>query len=202
MLAHFEIEYELIKLGYRKITGLDEVGRGALFGPVVAAAVILNPKKLIEGVKDSKSISPKKRKELAEIIFGQAMAVGIGLSSNFEIDEYNIYRATMKAMIRAIDNLNLEPDFLLIDGYPIKNIPYPQMNIIGGDEKSMSVAAASIVAKVIRDEMMNIYNQVIPGYLLDKNKGYGTKEHFLALQKKGPSFFHRFSFNLKTNGNR
>jgi len=198
LCINFEIERELLKLGYKKITGVDEVGRGCLCGPVVAAAVIFNiNEQLIEGVKDSKLISSRKRERLAEIIYEKAMGVGIGFASNLEIDAENIQIATIKAMKRAINNLPIEPDFILVDGRPIKDMPYPQKGIIKGDRKCFSIAAASIVAKVIRDEVMRIYSELFPGYFLSKNKGYGTREHFYALKELGPTSFHRISFKLK-----
>jgi ribonuclease HII len=197
LCVNFEIEKELFKKGYRIIAGVDEVGRGALCGPVVAAAVILDKNKpFIEGVKDSKQIAPEKRKKLAKLIFKRAKGVGIGIASKMEIDANNIFIATNMAIKRAIKNLPIEPDFLLVDGRPLKNCYYPQRGIVSGDKKCLSIASASIVAKVIRDEMMIIYDQFIPGYSWNKNKGYGTKEHFIALNELGPSLLHRITFNI------
>jgi ribonuclease HII len=200
LCVNFKIERELLELGYKKIAGIDEVGRGCLFGPVVAAAVILDHTvQPIEGIDDSKKISKRKRERLARIIFEKASGVGIGFASNIEIDAVNIQSATFKAMKRAIENLPVEPDFLLIDGRTFKNedISYPCRVIIGGDRKCISIAAASIIAKVVRDELMEIYSNLFPGFFINKNKGYGTKEHFLALKDLGCTLFHRVSFNLK-----
>jgi ribonuclease HII len=198
LCANFEIESKLIKLGYRRISGIDEAGRGALCGPVIAAAVIFDQEEPpINGINDSKLISPKKREKLARAIYEKALGVGVGFASNLEIDAKNIHIATIKAMKRAIENLPIEPDFLLIDGRPLENIPYPQKAIIKGDRKSFSIAAASIIAKVIRDEIMRVFARLIPGYSLDKNKGYGTNEHFYALKALGPTLLHRISFKLK-----
>ena len=198
MCVNFEIERELLRLGYKKIAGVDEVGRGCLCGPVVAAAVIFDVnERLIKGVRDSKLISPRKREELAKIIHERALGVGIGFASNLEIDGENIQIATIKAMKRAINNLPVEPDFILVDGKAIKDISYPQRAIIKGDRKCFSIASASIIAKVIRDEIMQIYSKLFPGYFLSKNKGYGTREHFYALKELGPTLFHRISFKLK-----
>ena len=208
-MADFRIEKEFVEKGYRMIAGLDEVGRGALFGPVVASAVIMpwyvirkEPSEGITEINDSKVLTPKKRKELSGIIVKEATSVGIGLATNLEIDRENIYWASLNAMKRAVQNLSITPDLLLIDGFYLKDIDYHQICIPQGDCKSISVAAASIVAKVFRDEMMVLLDKVYKGYALWKNKGYGTKEHYQALREKGPTCLHRFSFNLgeKRNG--
>ncbi len=203
-MADFRIEKRILRKGFTAIAGIDEVGRGALFGPVVSAAVIL-PGALINQklsgwvgeVDDSKVISPKKRMRLAKEILANAVSVGVGLSSNFEIDQRNIYWASMSAMKRAVENMTLVPDFILVDGFSLNEVNYPQISVPRGDKKCISIAAASIVAKVIRDEMMMLLDRVYKGYFLSKNKGYGTKEHFRALEKKGPTPLHRLSFNLK-----
>ena len=207
-MADFDIERKYVKLGYRKISGVDEAGRGALCGPVVAAAVIMPLSSIrgrlrgkIEDIDDSKTLSPRKRKELAGIILEKATSVGVGLATNREIDCENIYWASLKAMKRAIQNLSIRPDILLIDGFHLKDVNCPQMCIPGGDRKSISIAAASIVAKVVRDKMMVLLDQVYEGYALGKNKGYGTKEHYRALREKGPTPLHRFSFNLEHMNN-
>ncbi len=202
-LADFRIEREIIQQGYSIIAGLDEAGRGALFGPVVAAAVAF-PQPLITGegqtwldeIDDSKLLSPKKRKRLAKSILEHTSLVGIGLSTNTEIDRQNIYWASLEAMRRAIDKMEIKPEYLLIDGFRLENIPYPQKRIPKGDRKSKSIAAASILAKVIRDEIIVHLDKVFNGYALWKHKGYGTKEHYAALRKLGPTDFHRNSFNL------
>lgn len=202
-MPDFQIEKKVMERGFKSVAGLDEVGRGALFGPVVAAAVIL-PAAIIRGhlsgwikeINDSKLISAAKRKRLAQTILENAESVGIGMAKNFEIDQKNIYWASLKAMRRAVRNLHIPPDFLLVDGFRLTDIENAQISIPQGDRKSISIAAASIVAKVLRDEMMIRLDDVYEGYALSKNKGYGTKEHFNALKKRGPSSFHRLSFNL------
>jgi len=202
-LADFKIEREVIQDGYSVIAGIDEAGRGALFGPVVAAAVAF-PLPLITGrgqtwlheINDSKLLSPNKRKRLAKSILEHTDSVGIGLSTNTEIDRRNIYWASLEAMRRAIYKMGIEPEFLLVDGFYLNDVPYPQKKIPKGDRKSKSIAAASIMAKVIRDEMLVYLDKVFSGYALWKHKGYGTKEHYEALRELGPTDFHRRSFNL------
>ena len=207
-MPDFLIEERFFKKGYRTIVGVDEAGRGALFGPVVASAVVMpllamrkDLSEVISEIDDSKLLTPKKRKRLAGIILKEARSVGIGLATNFEIDQENIYWAALKAMKRAIQNLSLRPDILLIDGFQLKDVNCAQVRIPGGDSKSISIAAASIVAKVVRDKMMVLLDQVYEGYALGKNKGYGTKEHYQALREKGPTPLHRFSFNLEHRKN-
>ena len=203
-MADFRIEKSILGRGFRAIAGVDEAGRGALFGPVVSAAVILPDeliKKRLSGwvreVDDSKVLPPGKRLRLAKEILFHAVSVGVGLCSNFEIDEKNIYWASICAMRRAVENLSCEPDFLLVDGFGLNDVKYAQVCVPRGDKKSISIAAASIVAKVLRDEMMILLDKVYGGYLLSKNKGYGTEEHYRALRKKGPTPLHRFTFNLR-----
>ncbi len=203
-MADFRIEKRMMREGYRLIAGVDEVGRGALFGPVVAAAVILSEELIRRGLKgwireidDSKLISPPKRRKLAKVILANATSVGIGFATNFEIDQENIYWASMKAMRRAVENLSISPDFVLVDGFGLNNVNYPQKSIRKGDRKSITIAAASIVAKVLRDEMMMHMDHFFDGYFLSKNKGYGTKDHYHALKEKGATLFHRLSFNLR-----
>ena len=203
-MADFRLEKRILGRGCRAIAGVDEAGRGALFGPVVSAAVIL-PDELIRKrlsgwvreVDDSKVISPGKRLRLAKEILFHAVSVGIGLCSSFEIDEKNIYWASICAMRRAVENLSCEPDFILVDGFGLNEVKYAQVRVPRGDKKSISIAAASIVAKVLRDEMMILLDKVYGGYFLSKNKGYGTEEHYRALRKKGPTPLHRFTFNLR-----
>jgi len=202
-LADFKIEREIIQEGYSVIAGIDEAGRGALFGPVVAAAVAF-PHSLITGkrqtwldeINDSKLLSSNKRKRLAKSILEHTNFVGIGLATNIEIDRQNIYWASLEAMRRAIDKMGTEPEYLLVDGFRLADVPYPQKKIPKGDRKSKSIAAASIMAKVIRDEILVHLDKVFSGYALWKHKGYGTKEHYAALRKLGPTDFHRRSFNL------
>jgi ribonuclease HII len=189
-MADFRIEKKILGRGFRAIAGVDEAGRGALFGPVVSAAVIL-PDELIR-----KRLSGCRMRLAREILF-HAVSVGVGLSSNFEIDEKNIYWASICAMKRAVENLSCEPGFVLVDGFGLNDVKYPQIGVPRGDKKSISIAAASIVAKVLRDEMMTLLDKVYGGYFLSKNKGYGTEEHYRALREKGPTPLHRFTFNLR-----
>ena len=203
-MADFEIERSFFDQGYRLIAGVDEVGRGALFGPVVAAAVILPPEWFagrrpdwLRRTKDSKLLTPATRKELAKYIRAQAKAVGVGFATNLEIDRKNIYWASLEAMRRAVERLPRRPDAVLVDGFEIKDLPYVQKGITGGDKKSFSIAAASIVAKVLRDRMMARYDRIYAGFALARNKGYGTEEHYRALEERGPTPFHRKSFKLR-----
>jgi len=148
-------------------------------------------------INDSKLISPVKRKRLAKLILTFASSVGIGVVTNKEIDKKNIYWASLEAMKKAVKNLPIHPDFLLVDGFRLNDVNYPQKSIPKGDRKSNSIAAASIIAKVLRDEMMDNLDKIYKRYFLSKNKGYGTMDHYRALELIGPSSFHRFSFNLK-----
>ncbi len=176
------------------LCGIDEVGRGPLSGPVVAAAVILPTDHRILYLNDSKKLSEKKREQLYDVIMDEAAAVGIGMVPPARIDEINILQATYEAMREAIGRLNIKPDLLLNDAVTIPEVPIPQVAIIGGDRKSVSIAAASIVAKVTRDRMMVEYEDMFPGYKFAKNKGYGTAEHIAALKELGPCPIHRKSF--------
>ncbi len=202
-MPDFRIEKNFIRKGFKAIAGVDEVGRGALFGPVVSAAVML-PCHLMRGkrrgwlceIDDSKALPPAKRMSLAREILANAASVGVGISSNFEVDKNNIYWASLTAMKRAVASMPSAPDFLLVDGCRLNDVNYPQAVIPQGDRKSVSIAAASIVAKVVRDEMMILLDKVYEGYFLAKNKGYGTREHYQALREKGPTPLHRFTFNL------
>ena len=186
----YEHKYE--DLGW--ICGIDEVGRGPLAGPVVAGAVILPRDSKILYLNDSKQLTAKKRDELYDVIMREAVAVGIGYASPARIDEINILQATYEAMRLAIADLGTEPDLMLNDAVTIPGIPYRQIPIIKGDAKSVSIAAASIIAKVTRDRMMVEYDKIIPGYDFAKNKGYGTKAHIAALKELGPSPIHRATF--------
>ncbi len=176
------------------ICGIDEVGRGPLAGPVVACAVILPSDHPILYLNDSKKLTAKKREELFDVIMKEAVAVGIGLRGPERIDEINILQATYEAMREAIGRLDPKPDFLLNDAVTIPGVSIPQCPIIGGDGKSVSIAAASIVAKVTRDSMMVQYDGLYPGYDFASNKGYGTAAHIAALREKGPCPIHRKSF--------
>lgn len=186
----YERKYE--DLGY--ICGIDEVGRGPLAGPVVACAVILPKDCDILYINDSKQVSEKKREELYDIIMEKAVAVGIGMEDNYVIDELNILNATYSAMRKAINNLKVTPDILLNDAVTIPEVPYRQIPIIKGDSKSISIAAASIVAKVTRDRMMVELDKKYPGYDFAGNKGYGSKAHIDAIKNIGLCEIHRRSF--------
>lgn len=186
----YEKEYE----SHGWICGIDEVGRGPLCGPVVASAVILPKDCQILYLNDSKKLSEKKREELYDIIMEQAVAVGIGMASPERIDEINILQATYEAMRQAISGLKVKPAVLLNDAVTIPGVDIPQIPIIKGDAKSVSIAAASIIAKVTRDRMMVEYDRMYPGYDLASNKGYGTKVHMEALRTVGPCEIHRKTF--------
>ena len=179
---------------YLAICGIDEVGRGPLAGPVTAGAVILPKDVQILYLNDSKKLSPKKREELAKEIRGKAIAVGIGMASPERIDQINILQATYEAMRMAISNLEVKPDLLLNDAVTIPEVEVPQVPIIKGDAKSVSIAAASIVAKVERDHLMEEYDKIFPGYDFAGNKGYGSAAHIAALKELGPTPIHRRTF--------
>ena len=186
----YEKEYE----SHGWICGIDEVGRGPLCGPVVASAVILPKDCQILYLNDSKKLSEKKREELYDVIMEQAVAVGVGMASPQRIDEINILQATYEAMRQAISSLKVKPAVLLNDAVTIPEVEIPQIPIIKGDAKSVSIAAASIIAKVTRDRMMVEYDRIYPGYDLASNKGYGTKVHMEALKTVGPCEIHRRTF--------
>ena len=189
-MKEFERKYE--DLGY--VCGIDEVGRGPFAGPVVAAAVILPKDCDILYLNDSKKLSEKKRELLYDEIYEKAVAIGIGMSSEKVIDEINILQATYEAMRQAVSKLSVQPQLLLNDAVTIPGIQIPQVPIIKGDAKSVSIAAASIVAKVTRDRMMEEYDKVLPEYGFASNKGYGSAAHIEALKKYGPSPIHRKTF--------
>ena len=190
-MKEYEHKYEN---EFRFIAGIDEVGRGPFAGPVYAAAVILPRDEEILYLNDSKKLSEKKREELYDVIMEKAVAVGIGTRDNNRIDEINILQATFEAMRDAVANLKIKPDLLLNDAVIIPMIDIEQVKIIKGDAKSISIAAASIVAKVTRDRYMVELDKVYPGYGFAKNKGYGTAEHIKALKEMGPTPVHRRSF--------
>ena len=189
-MSVFEKEYS----DHQAICGIDEVGRGPFAGPVVAGAVILPKDHPILYLNDSKKLSEKKREELYEVILKEAVATGIGMAIPARIDEINILQATYEAMRMAISNLSVQPDLLLNDAVTIPEIEIMQIPIIKGDAKSVSIAAASILAKVTRDRLMVEYEKVFPGYDFASNKGYGTKAHIEGLKKLGPTPIHRMSF--------
>ena len=188
-------KYERENAQYGLLCGIDEVGRGPLAGPVYAAAVILDPETEILYLNDSKKLSEKKREALYDEIMEKALAVGIGCSSPERIDEINILQATFEAMTMAVNNLKVKPGALLIDAVHIPQLEdYKQISIIKGDAKSVSIAAASIIAKVTRDRLMKEMAQKYPQYAFDSNKGYGTAAHIAALKEYGPCEIHRRSF--------
>jgi len=181
------------KAGYRVIAGLDEAGRGALFGPVFAGAVVLDPENPIRGLDDSKVLEPERREVLAGRIRERAAAWAVGAADPFEIDRFNIYQASRLAMKRALAQLKIVCDYLLVDALHV-DVDLPQKPLIHGDALSFSIAAASILAKVHRDAALTEWDCVFPEYRLAHNKGYSTPEHVEALERIGPTTLHRFSF--------
>ena len=189
-MKEYECRYQ--HLGY--VCGIDEVGRGPLAGPVMACAVILPKDCQILYLNDSKKLTAQKREELYQVILEQAVAIGIGEASPERIDQINILNATYEAMRQAISRLSVQPQILLNDAVTIPEVTIPQVPIIKGDGKSISIAAASIVAKVTRDRRMEEYDQEFPGYDFASNKGYGSQAHIQALKTLGPCAIHRASF--------
>ena len=186
-------EREARERGFTCIAGVDEVGRGCLFGPVFAAAVILDPLRPITGLRDSKAIDAAEREDLAAQIESRCMSWAIGGADVFEIDQINIYQASCLAMRRAVEALRVRPDYLLIDAVKV-DLPIEQLSLIKGDARCRAIAAASIIAKVYRDACLQSWHQVFPEYNLASNKGYGTADHLHALRQHGPTLLHRFSF--------
>ncbi|EMD1105234.1 TPA: ribonuclease HII [Listeria innocua] len=187
-------ETDLFKQGFQYIAGVDEVGRGPLAGPVVAAAVILPADFSVVGINDSKQLNEAKRDMLFEVIKKEAISIGIGIIDHDIIDQVNIYEATKIAMREALEKLNPAPDFVLIDAMPLK-YSESELSLIKGDTKSISIAAASIIAKVTRDRMMQQYDELYPGYDFANNMGYGTKKHLNGLDTIGICPIHRLSFS-------
>jgi ribonuclease HII len=183
------------KSGFRFIAGVDEVGRGPLAGPVVAAAVILRTRKFKNLIRDSKKLSPLRREKAYSEIMDKA-SVGVGIVNERVIDKINIFQATRIAMENALFSLKVKPDFVLVDGNINLGIPYPYRNIIKGDNKSLSIAAASIIAKVMRDRIMLLYHRIYPEYGFLEHKGYGTKRHLKSIKRHGRSLIHRKSFTF------
>jgi len=177
------------------VAGIDEAGRGPLAGPVVAASVIFPDTINIKNINDSKQLSPEEREDLYMEILDKAIAIGVGIVDNNIIDKINILQSTYKAMLRAVEKLEIMPEVILVDGYPIPNSPIKQEGIIKGDSKSISIAAASIIAKVYRDRIMEFYGIEYPEYDFSSNKGYGTKKHIEVVMKVGPCEIHRKSFS-------
>lgn len=193
-MPDFTIEYEVTEEGYSAICGVDEAGRGPLCGPVVAAACILPAGLVIDGLNDSKKLTPKKREKLFDVIKENAVAWSIAEASVEEIDRLNILEADLLAMRRAIDGLSVKADYALIDGNVARDFQIPARAVIGGDAKSQSIAAASILAKVYRDRLCEELDAAYPMYGIAKHKGYGTKAHMDALRRYGPSPIHRKLF--------
>lgn len=191
LLAFEKLVY---RQGYKNVAGIDEAGRGALAGPVVSAAVILGRGLKIEGIDDSKKLTPAKREYLFGMIMDKALAVSVGLGAHFLIDDINILQATLISMKNAVHTLSIQPDYLLIDGNCSVPVNIPQKAIIKGDSKSLSIAAASIIAKVTRDRLMVEYDQIYPGYGFAEHKGYGCASHLCVIAEKGPCDIHRKTF--------
>ncbi|MGD0297304.1 MAG: ribonuclease HII [Bryobacteraceae bacterium] len=193
MRCQAKYEREAQAQGFERIAGVDEVGRGALFGPVFAAAVILSPDRPIRGLRDSKQLPPERREVLAVRIRERAVAFAVAAADAFEIDHINIYQASRLAMRRAVERLRPAPDYLLIDAITV-DLPIAQRALIHGDALSQCIAAASILAKVERDACMCKWDEVFPQYGLKSNKGYSTDRHWKGLEDHGPTSLHRFSF--------
>ncbi|OGB75281.1 ribonuclease HII [candidate division Kazan bacterium RIFCSPHIGHO2_01_FULL_49_10] len=191
---NFKFERELRSQGNLVVVGVDEAGRGAWAGPVVAAAVVLPFLNRSYGINDSKLLTPRQRESILLKVYRLATDIGIGIVENNELDEMGVGQATYLAMRRAVSNLSIRPDFILVDGFRVGFSGAPSMGIIDGDQKSLSIAAASIVAKVARDRMMDEIDQLTPGYGLSVNKGYGTAFHQIKLRELGVSCWHRQSF--------
>jgi ribonuclease HII len=188
-----EPSYKFDQVYETPIIGVDEVGRGPLAGPVISAAIVLNKEKIPEGINDSKKLSKKKREVINEELISQHK-FAIGIASVEEIDKINILQASLLAMKRAVLNLNIKPQTILVDGNKLPDLEYNMYPIIKGDSKSISIAAASIIAKVYRDKLMQDLSLQYPGYYWEKNSGYGTKQHLLALNSLGVTPIHRKSF--------
>ena len=196
----WQLEDELSQQGYRFICGVDEAGRGPLAGPVCAAAVILPPHVEIPGLNDSKKLTDKKRRELYPVICEQALAYGIAMADEKEVDQINILQATFLAMKRAVDQLKQKPDYILVDGNKLPDFDVSANYVIKGDSLSASIAAASVLAKVTRDDFMLKIAEQYPEYAFDVHKGYGTKAHYEMLEKHGPCPIHRLTFLKKFYG--
>src|SRR5580698_8294733 len=186
-------EREARQCGWLRVAGIDEAGRGSLFGPVVAAAVILNPRRRIVGLDDSKKLTAERRAELAQRIREHALAWAVAEIDSTRIDAWNIYQASRQAMVAAVSQLRPSPDYLLLDAIEL-DLPVEQRALIHGDARSVSIAAASILAKVFRDEVMTGLDELYPQYGFAQNKGYGTPDHLDALRRHGPTPIHRFSY--------
>ncbi|MDD4503386.1 MAG: ribonuclease HII [Clostridiaceae bacterium] len=200
LLKMTEYESQCYEKGYKLIAGVDEVGRGPLAGPVVAAAVILGEGVIIPGVNDSKKLSEAKREFLYDEIKSKALCCSIGIVDEKIIDEVNILNATYLAMKKALEGLSERPEYILLDAVTLKDINIPQKSIIKGDSLSLSIAAASIIAKVERDRIVSDYDKIYPNFSFSKHKGYGTREHIECIKKYGLLPIHRKSFTRKFQG--
>lgn len=189
----YEYEDELYEQGIKLIGGIDEVGRGPLIGPVVTACVILPKDYVLEGLTDSKKLSEKKREKFYDILMKDAISIGIGVVDEKEIDKVNIYQATKEAMAQAVDNMKIKPEHILVDAMPLE-LDIPTTSIIKGDAKSITIAAASVIAKVTRDRMLDELDKIYPMYDLKHNKGYPTKKHLEAISEYGITKYHRLSY--------
>ena len=196
----WEIEHQCFESGCQIVCGVDEAGRGPLAGPVCAAAVILPPDLEIPGLNDSKKLADKKRRELFDVITTEAVAYGIALVGEKEIDEINILQATFRAMEQAVTRMGVHPDLALVDGNRAPRLPIPVKTVIKGDSLSANIAAASILAKVTRDRLMEQLDETYPEYGFATHKGYGTKRHYEALREYGPCEIHRKTFLKKFYG--
>lgn len=193
--ALYKFEKKAYKEGFQWIAGVDEAGRGPLAGPVVAAACILPKNVFVEGINDSKKLSPAKREQIFNALTSHPKVIyGIGIIDPATIDAINIYQATIQAMLQAVSNLSRRPDLLLVDGMALPQCEIPAWKIIGGDAESLSIGAGSILAKVTRDRLMEAYHQQWPEYGFHKHKGYGTAAHLQALEEYGPCPIHRLTF--------
>jgi ribonuclease HII len=193
--APYHYEARAWRLGSARIAGLDEAGRGPLAGPVVAAAVVIAPDRRIRKLADSKLLTGERREELYAVIHDHALAVGVGVVDHETIDRINILEATRRAMLEAVRGLSVVPDLVITDFVALRDLPCPQRNLVDGDFRCASVAAASIVAKVTRDRLMQEFDQKFPEYGFARHKGYGTPDHLAALDRHGPCPIHRRSFS-------
>jgi ribonuclease HII len=193
-MCHLPYESDARRAGYSVIAGIDEAGRGPLAGPVIAAAVILPENVGLEGIRDSKQMTPRAREVAFSLIEERAISVSMAVVSPREIDQINILQATRKAMKQAVLHLDPQPDFLLIDGIDHIELPIQQRCIVKGDKQCLSIAAASVLAKVYRDSMMCSYHDLYPQFGFSSNKGYGTRAHLAAITRFGPCSIHRFTF--------
>lgn len=192
--SNYKLETNLLSSGFRYICGIDEAGRGSLSGPVVAGACILNPGNIPSGIKDSKLLSASERERLFVLIKLTAISWAVGIVDNHQIDKINILQATKRAMLYAVENLSILPDCLLIDALTLDNLKIEQKSYIKGDVEVISIGAASIIAKVTRDNLMSTYHNKYPNYNWKQNKGYPTSEHLRALKLFGPTELHRRTF--------